>query len=528
MKILLLWGRGEDPATTGRISNLSGVYATQITKVLRDLGIEVVFGKCPPAPLELPEGPSGSERRAYSGIEFPSCDHALCVEQNAFQSRPFEFFEAVRNACSGYVGTMHDHDRGQGPEDFQFHARKSYMNPASSAYVGWASDETEFFPEQDPTALNILIDHKYFLDERHDSTETILQSVLLFARRYNSGEVARVGMKDKVIVRFLGPSGLEIIDSRIDHEFDFGNERLKFHSRVPFDEMAAWTRMTDVFVVTHRETMGLAILENAMAGATIVCKRGYAEPELLYPLKHVEYEDEIDWETAVQNLKPGESRLRALNYTWNKLVGRMLDFFEQGPVSKVPNVEYLESGGRSVFFSTGHVYQRPDEPIATEWLCRRVKHIGTSRYKKAPALCLSKYRLLSLEETCYIHRTFRKVSWPLEITFSFLVRYQPRLRLTIILFGFEQQDGLWVLVDIDREELSVNKSAPNWELRGGGIERPDNDHRWVVVRVRTNHYPRLGAIISFAPHQQAEEPDLSVEIGAVSIAEGSSAVLAQF
>ena len=203
------------------------------------------------------------------------------------------------------------------------------VHPDRARYVGWAAHPDTFLPEKDPQWLTIFIDHKYDPTERYDDTEDLLKSATAYAARL-AQEGRMVGNPPrKVQVVFFSPDGLQRIDPSDIVDVHLGNDRRAFYRRVPGPELAEWTRKTDIFVVTHGESMGLPVLENAMAGALIVAHQGFVKPELLRSLEHHEYSrvELIDWDSLVERIHPVKARRRASHFTWSQVAQRMLDTF---------------------------------------------------------------------------------------------------------------------------------------------------------------------------------------------------------
>lgn len=342
MKILIASGSVIDVDTLTDKSgtrSTSQVYAINLIREFKTLGINPTSMQS----LSASRGKNYSEenlatRRArYDALDFDRFDHAICTEQNGFENREPYFLEFVRRHTDGRVCTIADHDRGNGEEDLVLHARRDTGHrPGRSAWIGWAADSDLFRPEKLDDVLTIFVDHKYYIDPSTDWTERLLAGATQFAKEYEEGLYGYMGDKKKARVIFLGPDGIEEISPPEIRVRELGDNRREFLARVPQREIAAALNAADIYVVTHKETMGLATLEAAMAGALILAPRNFMRSELLYPLHHIEFDHAIDWHYALVRIDASYSRDLASEFTWPKLAARILDSMTNGDGDDVP------------------------------------------------------------------------------------------------------------------------------------------------------------------------------------------------
>ena len=252
------------------------VYASNLYREFTARGHDVVFASSLSArPRDCSEEESAKRLGRYEKMDFPEADHAICLEQNGWKFRDTVFFEKARAATKGLICAICDHDQViDGPQDILFTARRP-VHPARARYVGWAANPDMFASEKDPEWLTIFIDHKYDPSERYDDTEALLKSATAYAARLKDEDRLVGNPPRRVQVVFFSPDGLERIEPGEIRDVHLGNDRRSFYRRVPGPELAAWTRKTDIFVVTHGESMGLPVLENAMAGALVLAHEGF-------------------------------------------------------------------------------------------------------------------------------------------------------------------------------------------------------------------------------------------------------------
>lgn len=476
MRICLYVGKAPKPeALQDWLTNAKStcdVYASNLYREFTARGHEVVFATSLAArPRDCPPEESAKRLARYEKMEFPEADHAICLEQNGWKYREQYFFDRARAATKGLVCSICDHDQViDGPQDIIFTARRP-VHPVRARYIGWAAHPESFASEQDSEWLTIFIDHKYDPSERYDDTEALLKSATTYAARLES-EGRRVGKdKRRVQVVFFSPDGLKRYEPGEIVDVDLGRDRRAFYRRVPGPELAAWTRKTDIFVVTHGESMGLPVLENAMAGALVVAHRGFVKPELLRSLEHHEYDrvEDIDWDSLVARLNPAKFRRRAKHFTWGRVAERILDTFNgrdrqaqresvrQGdllvtapvPVTdgrfaslsnwKAQNVTIVPDGGAELLVPTG------DKPLH------------------------------------YARRDVVKYPWPETFTLSFLVRPNGRNDIAVWLCGEFDDERAEVRFDLAALEASPGRVTGHWQLLDSSVIAVGEDILCTVV-----------------------------------------------
>lgn len=248
----------------------------------------------------------------------PEGDHVLSVSQRGFTTYMQKYDipdiqERLKAKIKGKITTICDSNlyKGETVEDITFFCRPG-ENSAKQIYVGWAASPEWLYPEKSKVALILLIDHTLYHDGEDDSASIISQS-FKFQQEYGG---------QSIVKRFVS-GGVEWIRSE--------NQTPAVYDRkgMPYPECVKEYNRADVFFVTHRESMGLSVLESAMAGALIVSPRGYIKKELIHDLNHYEHDGVIDWSVVLDKMDPAKSRQCALKYNWSSVADKMLEYFNQ-------------------------------------------------------------------------------------------------------------------------------------------------------------------------------------------------------
>lgn len=490
------------------------VYASNLYREFTARGHEVVFASSLAAAARNQSDEEHAKRIArYEKMVFPEADHAICLEQNGWRYREPIFFEKARAATKGLICSICDHDHTvDGPQDFIFTARRP-VHPERARYVGWAANSEMFQPEKDPDWLTIFIDHKYDPSERHDDTEALLKSATTYAARL-AAEGRKVGNPPRQVqVVFFSPDGLERIEPSEIRDIHLGNDRRTFYRRVPGPELAAWTRKTDIFVVTHGESMGLPVLENAMAGALVLTHEGFVKPELLRSLAHHEYTnvERIDWDHLVAQLHPVKSRRRAIHFTWANTAQRMLDTFTGRDIT-VRDEPYRQ--GRMLLAPPVEVNDERFPSLAA-WRAQNVE--------VQPATGAERIIPISDKPLHYVRRELRKYPWPETFTFTFTIRPNGRDDVVVWLAGEVDDERVEVRFDLTTLQTSPGRTTNGWILLDANVARIGDEilcqlvaqSDWAPV-VRCYMLLARDGKIEF--HKQDDEP--GIEIRRIRLAKG--------
>lgn len=194
-------------------------------------------------------------------------------------------------------------------------ANRYVRHRSHNVYVGWAADPDLNYPKQDEKILRILVDHTNYGDNPIDLTVEVLQQIQAFI---DSG-VWR-DRYDRVRVRRFDSGQV------VDVDFDSISEIQRYdRTALPFTEVCEEHSLAQIFCVTHPESVGLVVLETAMAGALTVTPQGFIPRDRLDTVRHVEWDQQIPWHRVLENIDVAESRRVAVENSWMNVAKRMRD-----------------------------------------------------------------------------------------------------------------------------------------------------------------------------------------------------------
>ena len=184
--------------------------------------------------------------------------------------------------------------------------------------MGWASDPEINRPQQDPRNLRILVDHTNYGDNDVDMTVEVLEQI----RRFVDSELWRRDFDSVSVRRF--DSG-QVVD------VDFNDMSIQRYDRtaIPFTEITQEHCAAHIFCVTHPESVGLVVLETAMAGALPVIPKGFIPKDRLKTIRYAEWEHRINWNYVMSKLDIERSRQVALENTWPAMANRIVQALER-------------------------------------------------------------------------------------------------------------------------------------------------------------------------------------------------------
>lgn len=300
MRLLLL---GTEIRDLGQVKNFSGVYSFFLARALREAGADIVFADPEPA------------LAAYRMLDLAGVDHVIGLHSRHFDRIPPACLRLLRMRFRGAITHLSDRPLSNHGVDCTFCARDAEGRPGNH-HIGWAADPELCRPAQQPGELSILVDHADYVGDRgwdksaviKREVRALLRSSRLWAKRFD--RVSVFEMADGAIV----PCDLE-------------NVRPFNRRHVPYAEACAAYRRASVYLVTHRESLGLTVLETAMCGALPVAPRGFVQPDRLRTVRHVEYEGAIPWPAVLEAIDVGTSRKVAMENSWGAVAGRMLGWF---------------------------------------------------------------------------------------------------------------------------------------------------------------------------------------------------------
>jgi len=317
MKLLVV---GPDIQDIRRVKNFTGVQAFYLARELRRRGVELKFIENKnPRPLDY-----------FAGVDGDGCDHVLALGLRYFTHQPAGCATILATKVPGAVTQLHDglvHESLALPmmgvdctftfRDDSIRTKNWERYASTNHYIGWAADPDLLYPEQDTTVLRILIDHPYYKSGTPDITQAVTEDVLTFA--YTGAWIKRW---KRIMIRRLVNGGAE--DVSITNAKASTFER----KHVPFPDIAREYRKATVYMVTHKESVGLTCLELAMCGALVVASKGLIYHDRLDTVRHVEYEGvRAPWSEVLDAIDIKASTEIAREETWAKVTDRMLQWF---------------------------------------------------------------------------------------------------------------------------------------------------------------------------------------------------------
>ena len=312
MKLLIV---GPDIRDIRRVKNFTGVQAFYLCRELRKRGVELSFIN----------GKSKDPLRYLADVDGKDCDHVLALGLRWFTHQPEGCATILKTKTKGAVTQLHDgliheylnpymlgvdctftfRDDSVRTREWDRYADKYH-------FIGWAADPDWLYPEQSSKELRVLLDHPYYKGGTPDITEAVTVDACLFA------SVAKMPIR----VRRLVNGGAEDVTIK--------DAPLKIFNRehVPFPDICREYRRTHVYMVTHKESVGLTCLELAMCGALVVAPAGMIYQDRLDTVRHILYEGvRAPWHRILPAINIKASAEMAREQTWDKVVDRMLQWF---------------------------------------------------------------------------------------------------------------------------------------------------------------------------------------------------------
>lgn len=268
----------------------------------------------------------------FDQLEVKEYDAVLVMGLRYFSHVPREITERLKKKiypgflCQIYDGSRLDNDgvditftikNDQENENYSFgsSANRYVRHRAYNEYIGWAADAKLNVPAQSDTILRFLIDHTNYGDNPVDRTSDIINQIRNFyysnswkdrwknlvVRRFDSGKIVTVNLADKSPIEKYDRTG------------------------VSYQEVCREHGQAHVFFVTHPESVGLVVLETAMAGALTVSPEGFIPKDRLSTVRHVTYKDQINWDEILKSIDIEASRSKAINNTWEQVAKRIRD-----------------------------------------------------------------------------------------------------------------------------------------------------------------------------------------------------------
>ncbi|MED7820125.1 MULTISPECIES: hypothetical protein [unclassified Francisella] len=321
MKLLLI---AEKKKELNELSSYLEVVNYYIQTYLIEFGVDFDV-----VPMLTRKMHSDSELIQYfENLDISGYDCVLALGLRYFTTIPEKCSEILRNIKKTLVAHMYDGGilDGGGADLVLTSKDDSSLYPINAPanryeryhkynkYVGWAADRNVFKSRQFPDKLAILLDHTVYDSSQPDRTVDILMKIKDFVKseRWKN-------LYSCVTIRM-------IVDSCIvDVDLDNINIKLYDKNPVPYLTLAEELSKTDIFFVTHGESVGLCALEASMSGALVAVPEGFINESLLSDLNCYVFGNRIDWDLLLSKIDSQKSRIMALKYDWNNIVRKMVE-----------------------------------------------------------------------------------------------------------------------------------------------------------------------------------------------------------
>lgn len=316
MRLLII---GPDMQSLDKVKNFTGVQAYYLARELRRRGVELIFI----------DGKHKDPLQQIASIE-QDADHVLALGLRWFTHKPPGLAQLLKATVKGAVTQIHDglvheslapHMAGVDCtftfRDDSTRTRGWERYAKNNCYIGWAADPELLYPEQSPTEFRVLIDHPYYKGGIPDHTAAITADVMAFAR---GGDWRKHWQS--VHVRRLVNGGAEDVyqNDPMVRSFD--------RKHIPFTQIADEYRKANVYVVTHKESVGLTCLETACCGALTLTTRGLIYDDRLATIRHFLYDGtQAPWPQVLREINIKASAEMARSQSWDKVADRMLRWF---------------------------------------------------------------------------------------------------------------------------------------------------------------------------------------------------------
>lgn len=318
MKLLIV---GPDIRDLNKVKNFTGVQAYYLMEQLRKRGVGLHFIENKnPKPLEY-----------FKDVDGAGCDHVLALGLRYFTHQPIGCAALLKAKVPGAVTQLHDglvheylnpfmvdvdctftfRDDSERTRDYGRYADKNH-------FIGWAADPKLLYPEQSKTELRILIDHPYYKSGTPDITQAVTEDVVAFAHT----SLWQDRFKTIKVRRLINGGAEDVTLANVNtKQFD--------RKHVPFSEIAREYRKAHIYMVTHKESVGLTCLELGYCGALCVASRGLIYQDRLDTVRHVQYDgSRAPWSDVLASINIPKTVLTARKQTWELVADRLLQWFE--------------------------------------------------------------------------------------------------------------------------------------------------------------------------------------------------------
>ncbi|HXK72611.1 MAG TPA: hypothetical protein PLQ68_07880 [Clostridia bacterium] len=310
MKIAV-YGTKNPPEDDITIRNTSDLRSYFIIRELKARGHEIIF--------------------KYFKWDIPvfdeKVDHFLCLLNGGGLSRMpkrvnLHPWKTIRKYTKGKIAEISGGINPKNPihsDLFFTNIPSNHFNPKVRC-IGWAADPILCFPSK-PHKLTVLVDHTLY-HEGQDETPTIIEGLRKAVLR------AKIPMN----VIQLNNEGTTVLDFTKEIKI----EQYKRDASIPYLDACKLYSSAHIFFVTHAESVGHCVIENAMAGALIAMYPGAIKAPLINPLNHVLYTPgdpnsvyRIILDAYNKGVNYNKNRKRALPYNWSDATDKIISALEE-------------------------------------------------------------------------------------------------------------------------------------------------------------------------------------------------------
>lgn len=281
--------------------------------------------------LKIPFDDGENLKNIFKTVNLDGYDAIITLGLRYFSKIPKSTAEILRLRFNGLICQVHDGSRlNYDPVDITFTFKNDDLRMAVNAgwyqrhrknnvYMGWAADPELNFPNQSSTDLRILVDHTNYGDNDTDETKKILLEI----KRFVESNIWKKKYQTVSIRRF---DSCKVVDVDLDN---LSYEKYDRNKSMPISEISKEHSAAHIFCVTHPESVGLVVLETALAGALIVTPKEFIPTDRLQTVRHYEWENNINWDYVLDNIDIELSRKVASENTWKNMAQNIVNAIEQ-------------------------------------------------------------------------------------------------------------------------------------------------------------------------------------------------------
>lgn len=274
--------------------------------------------------LSIPDSDGDQLKKLFLTLKVDQYDAIITLGLRFYSKISNETTQLLRTRFNGLFCQVHDGTRlDQDPVDITFtfknddnrlksNEKRLARHKKFNEYMGWATDPKVNKPRQISRNLGILVDHTNYGDNIIDRTQDVLTEIKKF-------------VDSKIWASTYDTVSVRRFDSGRVVDVDFDNLDIKRYDRtpIPFTEITKEHCVAHIFCVTHPESVGLVVLETAMAGALPVVPKGFVPQDRLDTVRHIQWENHIDWNLVLGAIDTKQSREVALKNTWDAAANRI-------------------------------------------------------------------------------------------------------------------------------------------------------------------------------------------------------------